>query len=262
MAAKFHCDLQLSFVSQGIRDFRLRAKKSVKSLLRRSDESSRAKNQWRRQNRSEKKRQAFGQRGIRPPSDGQTAKIAKRPSEQDHSTKRQRTSDRQSVISSEPPIIMTGMAFEYFLGLAPAFGKTYPSLPAAFLIYPCWTIEDPRRSAEVINAAEAHLREHPAHQLVFLCNTAAETDLLVKGGLNAILLNKNFTVSTRFSVLSPTAKLSLMRFTMPGSILRNVICSRKKSHGLPTFRTPQTRLTYVSRESWRPKSSCKILVTF
>ena len=100
-----------------------------------------------------------------------------------------------AILSYDPPIFLTGIAFEEFTGIAPAFGRTYGSLPAAFLIYPCWTIENAPRSAEVIKAAKAHLQEHPAHQLMFLCNTAAEAELLARGGLNAILLNKNFTVS-------------------------------------------------------------------
>ena len=100
-----------------------------------------------------------------------------------------------ALLSRDPPIFLTGMAFQSMLGIAPAFGRSYGPRPAAFLIYPCWTIEDPHRSAEVIEAAITHQAEHPAHELVFLCNTAAEQELLARGGLNAHLLNKNFTVA-------------------------------------------------------------------
>ena len=100
-----------------------------------------------------------------------------------------------AVLSVEPPIFLTGIAFQSMIGIASAFGKAYANRPAAFLIYPCWTIEDTRRAAQVIEAARAHQAEHPEHELVFICNTGAERDLLARSGLDAHLLNKNFTVS-------------------------------------------------------------------
>jgi glycosyltransferase involved in cell wall biosynthesis len=100
-----------------------------------------------------------------------------------------------AVLSVEPPIFLTGMAFKSMLGIAPAFGSAYGRRPAAFLVYPCWSIEDPYRAAEVIGAARAHQAEHPEHELLFICNTAMEKDLLARSGLDAHLLNKNLTVS-------------------------------------------------------------------
>ena len=99
-----------------------------------------------------------------------------------------------ALLSCDPPIFVTGMAFESKLGMAPAFGRSYGYRPAAFLVYPCWTIEDLERSADVIEAAMAHQAEHAEHELVFLCNTAAEKERLARAGLNAHLLNKNFMV--------------------------------------------------------------------
>jgi len=100
-----------------------------------------------------------------------------------------------ALMSDDPPIFMTGIAFEEHLGIAPEFGKIHGPLPAGFLIYPCWTIEDRYRSAAIIAAAKAHNEKYPAHELVFLCNTAAERDVLATAGLTAHFLNKNFTVS-------------------------------------------------------------------
>lgn len=100
-----------------------------------------------------------------------------------------------ALLSEDPPIFLTGIAFEEYLGIAPAFGRTNGSLPAAFLIYPTWTIEDRRRSAAVIAAAKAHIEKYPTHELVFPCNTAAEQHVLSSAGLEAHFLNKNFTVS-------------------------------------------------------------------
>jgi uncharacterized protein (TIGR01627 family) len=87
------------------------------------------------------------------------------------------------------------MAFSSMLGIAPAFGRAYGRRPAAFLIYPCWSVESPHRAAEVIGAARAHQAEHPEHQLLFICNTGAERDVLARSGLDAHLLNKNLMVS-------------------------------------------------------------------
>ena len=98
-------------------------------------------------------------------------------------------------VSVDPPIFMTGIAFEEHLGIAPEFGRIHGSLPAGFLIYPCWTIEDRDRSTAIIAAAKAHNEKYPAHELVFLCNTAAERDVLATAGLVAHFLNKNFAVS-------------------------------------------------------------------
>jgi glycosyltransferase involved in cell wall biosynthesis len=100
-----------------------------------------------------------------------------------------------AVLSVEPPIFLTGMAFNSMLGIAPAFGRAYGRRPAAFLIYPCWSVEGAHRAGKVIGAARAHQAEHPEHELLFICNTGAERDLLARSGLDAHLLNKNLTVS-------------------------------------------------------------------
>ena len=100
-----------------------------------------------------------------------------------------------AVLSNDPPIFMTGIVFDEVLGIAPAFGRAFGSLSAAFLIYPCSSIEAPDASAKIIEAANAHLKTFPSHQLAFLCNTAAEKEILSRGGLTAHLLNKNFMVA-------------------------------------------------------------------
>ena len=99
------------------------------------------------------------------------------------------------ILSTDPPIFMCGIAFDALLGIAPAFGRRYGSQPAGFLIYPCWTIENPKTAARIAEAAQAHASAYPAHELVFMGNTAAETEFLTRCGLTAHLLSKNFTVS-------------------------------------------------------------------
>jgi glycosyltransferase involved in cell wall biosynthesis len=112
-----------------------------------------------------------------------------------------------AVVCSDPPIFLTGMAFQEMIGIAPAFGRTFGSRPAAFLVYPCWSIENRHRSAQVIQAAITHQTEYPAHELVFLCNTAAEREILAAGGLTAHLLNKSFIVSD--TIFRPAANAQI-----------------------------------------------------
>ena len=112
-----------------------------------------------------------------------------------------------AILSFDPPIFYCGIAFGESIGIAPAFGKLYGSLPAGFIIYPTWTIDEECRARRVIEAAKAHQEEYPAHHLVFLCNTAGERDRLLNGELEAHLLNKNFTVSDRIFRPLPNAQV-------------------------------------------------------
>jgi hypothetical protein len=146
-----------------------------------------------------------------------------------------------AVLSADPPIFLTGMAFQSMIGIAPAFAGSYGSRPAAFLIYPCWTIEDRYRSAEVIAAARAHRDEHPEHELVFLCNSAAETEALASGGLNAQLLNKNFTVSDTVFRRLRMPRWNSMRSTMRASIRGSATISLPPSSALPISAIPAFR---------------------
>ncbi|MGO9029423.1 MAG: glycosyltransferase [Acidimicrobiales bacterium] len=102
-----------------------------------------------------------------------------------------------SLLSVDPPIFFSGMAFKEHVGIAGAFGRRYGNIPAAFVLYPTWTIANEGAAASVVAAAHAHLAKYPNHHLVFMCNTGEERDRLVGGGLSALLLNKNFIVSER-----------------------------------------------------------------
>jgi len=102
-----------------------------------------------------------------------------------------------SLISVDPPILLSGIAFEEHVGIAGAFGRRFGNLPAAFVLYPTWTIGSKEGAASVIAAAYTHQDKYSDHRLVFICNTAEERDRLVEGGLRALLLNKNFLVSDR-----------------------------------------------------------------
>jgi hypothetical protein len=102
-----------------------------------------------------------------------------------------------AVISHDPPIFKTGIAFDEWLGIASAFARRFGDTPAGFLIYPTWSIEEPAKTAAIVRAARAHRRRYPSHRLVFMGNTRREADLLAVEGLTAVFLNKNFTVSEK-----------------------------------------------------------------
>jgi glycosyltransferase involved in cell wall biosynthesis len=99
------------------------------------------------------------------------------------------------VISIDPPIIKCGIAYEEWLAIAGAFGRRYGNMPAAFLIYPTWSIESPEKTAAIGKAVREHQNLYPAHFLVYMGNTQQEVDMLVGEGVHAIFLNKNCTVS-------------------------------------------------------------------
>ncbi len=100
-----------------------------------------------------------------------------------------------AALSRDPPVFMSGIAFDEFLGIALAFGRRYGDIPAGFIIYPTWSIEDRARSAQVAAAAAAHRHRFPMHRLLFMCNTKQEADLLCLAAQPAIHLNKNIIVS-------------------------------------------------------------------
>ena len=102
-----------------------------------------------------------------------------------------------AIISMSPPIIMTGMAFDSWTGIAGAFGRRFGNRPAAFLICPVWSIEKPEKIAAIAEARRAHCRRYPEHRLIHMCNTLREVDMLSAQGVPAVFLNKNFAVSER-----------------------------------------------------------------
>jgi glycosyltransferase involved in cell wall biosynthesis len=107
----------------------------------------------------------------------------------------QRSAIPFGTISVDPPIILSGISFDEFCGIADAFGEKYGNLPAGFLIYPTWTIAGEARASQVVAAAQAHLEKYPSHHLIYLCSAAEESDRLAAGGLECQLLNTNCLIS-------------------------------------------------------------------
>lgn len=132
---------------------------------------------------------------LRPPASGPDIGVSQNyfPPKGSHFTRRDY--GPIAVISHDPPIIKTGIAYDEWIGIAGAFGRRFGNIPAAFLIYPTWSIEDPDKIAAIGKAAREHRKRYPDHRLVYMGNTQLETDRLTGQGLSAIFLNKNFTVS-------------------------------------------------------------------
>ncbi|RAI41588.1 glycosyltransferase [Rhodoplanes roseus] len=108
------------------------------------------------------------------------------------------------LLTRDPPVFVTGITFDEWLGVAGAFGRRFGDTAAGFIVYPTWSIEDPDKIAAIGRAVQEHRRRHPAHRIVFIGNTRREADMLAGEGLPALFLNKNFFVSER--VFHPIAE--------------------------------------------------------
>ncbi|HLH96248.1 MAG TPA: glycosyltransferase [Xanthobacteraceae bacterium] len=111
-----------------------------------------------------------------------------------------------ALISRDPPIFLTAIAFDEWIGIAGAFGRRFGDCPAGFLIYPAWSIEDSGRVAATARAVREHRRRYPSHRLTYLANSLRESSLLAAEGIPCVFLNKNFTVSERIFRPLPDAE--------------------------------------------------------
>ncbi|SFV32121.1 glycosyltransferase [Hyphomicrobium facile] len=101
------------------------------------------------------------------------------------------------VLSYRPPIFLSGIPYDEFLGMAPAFGRHYGDVEAGFIIFPTWSIETPQKAKAIRQSFLQHTKRYPRHKIRYICNTPGETRLLEKFGQPAMFLNHKFTVSER-----------------------------------------------------------------
>lgn len=99
------------------------------------------------------------------------------------------------VLSVDPPIFLSGISYDEYVGVARSFGRRYGNVKAGFIIFPTWTIEPPERAAGLRAAYLAHVARYPKHRLYYICNTAEEAQGLENVGQAALFLNHKFTVS-------------------------------------------------------------------
>lgn len=100
-----------------------------------------------------------------------------------------------ALLSCDPPIILSGLAYKNWLGIAPAVGRIFGNRDIGILIYPTWSIEDDCRIAMIRAAYKQHRRQYPQHIITYMCNTEREFEMLSVAGVPAVFLNKNFIVS-------------------------------------------------------------------
>lgn len=135
------------------------------------------------------------------------------------------------VLSHRPPIFLSGIPYDEFLGMAPAFGRRYGDVKAGFIIFPTWTIETPKKAQAIRQSFLQHTKRYSRHTIRYICNTPGEAQLLEKFGQPATFLNHKFTVySGRFLRL----KSSLTQFTMPGSSMESDTSWQQVLRELPT----------------------------
>jgi glycosyltransferase involved in cell wall biosynthesis len=101
------------------------------------------------------------------------------------------------LLSAAPPIFLSGIPYNGYLGIADAFAERYGNIRAGFVIFPTWSIESPGFPQAIRRKFLRHLKRYPHHTIRFICNTRKEAELLEEVGLPAVFLNKNFMVSDR-----------------------------------------------------------------
>lgn len=111
------------------------------------------------------------------------------------------------VLSYRPPIFLSGIPYDEFLGMAPAFGRRYGDVKAGFIIFPTWTIETPKKAQAIRQSFLQHTKRYSRHTIRYICNTPGEAQLLEKFGQPAMFLNHKFTVSERVFRPLPEAKV-------------------------------------------------------
>lgn len=110
------------------------------------------------------------------------------------------------ILSVDPPVFLSGIAYIEYLGLAGAFSRHYGNMPAGFIIFPTWSIEYPGCPEAIRQRLDEHRARYPNHKFRFICNARAEEELLRGVGIPAMFLNKNFTVSDQ--IFHPLANAS------------------------------------------------------
>jgi glycosyltransferase involved in cell wall biosynthesis len=100
-------------------------------------------------------------------------------------------------LSTSPIIIATVRSATLPLGAASLIGSILRNRPVHYLVMLSWTIESPESSAWLARVSNSYLNDHPKHDLIFLCNTHREAELLNARGCAAVVINRNCFVDER-----------------------------------------------------------------
>ena len=99
------------------------------------------------------------------------------------------------LLSTDPPIFLSGIAYDEFLGVARSFGQRYGNVKAGFIIFPTWSIENAAKAEAIRHSSLLHNQRYPEHKLRYICNTVEEARMLECFEQRAVFLNHKFTVS-------------------------------------------------------------------
>jgi hypothetical protein len=97
------------------------------------------------------------------------------------------------LLSVSPTVIHTVPSPGFPLGAASTLGPILRRRPAHFLVMHSWTLEQRGQSERLARIAASYLRVHQKHQLIFLGNTARETELMGGKGYAAVTINQRCT---------------------------------------------------------------------
>jgi glycosyltransferase involved in cell wall biosynthesis len=104
-----------------------------------------------------------------------------------------------AILSRDPLIVLAstgkGPDGNIDIGLADRFWDRFGNRPATFLIVPSHTIESEATTMEMHRAADRCRPRCMHHEVIFLCNSAREMELLRQAGETPLLLNKNVFTS-------------------------------------------------------------------
>jgi glycosyltransferase involved in cell wall biosynthesis len=101
------------------------------------------------------------------------------------------------LLSAAPPVFLSGIPYNEYLGIARAFGERYGNMKSGFIIFPTWSIDNVRNPPAIRQTFADHSTRYPNHRFLFICNTPGEAQRLEELGIPAMFLNKNIMVSER-----------------------------------------------------------------
>jgi hypothetical protein len=95
-----------------------------------------------------------------------------------------------AVLHADPLVSYCGIARGAPLGMASLLPANLRERPAWFLLSPTWSMESAHIVSRLRASAVGHRRQAPRHNLIFICNTPKEEDLLREAGEAAFFYNK------------------------------------------------------------------------
>jgi glycosyltransferase involved in cell wall biosynthesis len=146
------------------------------------------------------------------------------------------------LLSAAPPVFLSGIPYDEYLGIARAFGERHGNMKCGFLIFPTWSIDNARNPPAIGRTFADHSQRYPNHRFLFLCNTPGETQRLEQLGVPAIFLNKNIMVSERIFRPIPESRVEF-------DAVYNARFVQLKRHELAAAVPRVAYVTYVEEEA-------------